>query len=139
MRTLIFFVGLVGMLLAGCGAASHLKAEKMMPLGSRLTKVTAAVEATVQYENPPAESRDQQLLKIAMAHDPKYLSRFKGYKLRVENRSGHAALLLCSLDGVNALFEDIGCTAKLDKTRWELPSPCEYTLNVEEVCLTRRP
>lgn len=126
-------VVIVGVALAGCRSAAYREKESVMPLGSRLTKVTMAVESAVQYKHPPAEARDEELLKIATAHDPSLLEPFKNHRLRAENRGGRGIVLLCTKDG-KALFEDVGCTAKMDKHQWESPVGCEFTLDVSEVC-----
>jgi hypothetical protein len=130
-KTLSFALAMT--LLVGCRSASYRQAEEIMPLGSRLTKVTMAVESTVQYKSPPAEARDDELVRLATAHDPTLLTPFVDYRIRAESRSGHGIVLLCAKDG-RALFEDVGCTAKLDKHHWESGAPCEFTLNVDEAC-----
>lgn len=119
--------------LSGCRSVSYQAKEDVMPLASRLTKVTMAVESTVQYKSPPKEARDEELLKLATAHDPSLLGPLKNHRLRAENRDGHGIVLLCTKDG-KALFEDVGCTAKLDKHLWESPATCEFTLDVSEAC-----
>lgn len=124
---------IVGVALAGCRSTAYREQESVMPLGSRLTKVTMAVESTVQYKSPPAEARDVELLRIATAHDPSLLEPFKNHRLRAENRGGHGIVLLCTREG-KALFEDVGCTAKMDKHHWESPVACEFTLDVTEAC-----
>lgn len=132
-RRFAFLAGLL--LLAGCMPEMNRKESKLMPLASSLTKLTAAVEATVAFKkNAPSGSRDQELVRVATAHDPSLVEPFTGHTIRAEDRGGHAAVLICSKDGTKALFEDIGCTAKVDKHHWESNATCEFTLDVAEVC-----
>jgi hypothetical protein len=58
---------------------------------------------------------------------------FAPYQLKVQYQHPYAILLLCTQDGKQALLEDAGCSAKLDrKVRNE--APCEFTLRVKENC-----
>ncbi|MCW5199917.1 hypothetical protein VU05_04320 [Desulfobulbus sp. F1] len=59
--------------------------------------------------------------------------KFAPYQLKVQYQHPYAVLLLCTPDGKQALLEDVGCSAKLDrKVRNE--APCEFTLRVKENC-----
>lgn len=132
-RRLFAAAGLL--LLAGCMPEFHRKESNLMPLASSLTKLTAAVESTVAFKkNAPAGARDQELVRTATAHDASLAQPFTKHLIRAEARGGHALVLLCSKDGTKALFEDVGCTAKVDKHLWETPSPCEFTISVEDAC-----
>lgn len=136
-KTSLLVLAMLGLLVTGCQFASYRKASKIMPFGPRLTKVTLAVEDTVRNENPPPTLKDGELVRLAMAHDLRYLGPFKGYRIRAEGRSGHALVMLCSKDGSQALFEDVGCTPNMDIQHWEKPVPCEFTLDVPSICPAR--
>lgn len=132
-RRLALLAGFV--LLAGCMPEMSRKESKLMPLASSLTKLTAAVESTIAFKkNAPPGARDQELVRAATAHDPSLVEAFAEHVVRAENRSGHAAVMICSKDGMKALFEDVGCTAKVDKQHWESNAACEFTLNAAEAC-----
>jgi hypothetical protein len=122
--------------MSGCATSGAVESENMMILGSALTKLSAAVESTVRYKNPPADIKDTELLVLATRHDPDLLTRFQSYTLKVHRQNGHAMVLVCSKDGSVGLLEDSNCTAKLDKHLWEgqLSKPCEFTLTVQQVC-----
>ena len=130
------FVVLGGFLLmAGCMPEMHRKERSLMPLASSLTKLTAAVESTVAFKkNAPAGARDQELVRVATAHDPSLIEPFTDHTIRAEDRGGHAAVMICSKDGTKALFEDVGCTAKVDKHHWESNVECKFTLDMAEAC-----
>lgn len=120
---------------AACRSASYREKEALMPLASRLTKLTAAVESAVAFKKTaPAGARDLELVRLATAHDPGLAEPFARHALRAEARDGHALLLLCSEDGARALFEDAGCTAQVDRHHWEAPAPCAFTLSVRDAC-----
>lgn len=134
MRACLFPAAAV-ILLAGCMPEFHRKETSLMPLASSLTKLTAAVESTVAFKkNAPAGARDQELVRVATAHDASLIEPFAQHTLRAEERDGHAVVLLCSKDGAKALFEDVGCTAKVDKHHWETSTPCEFTIAVQDAC-----
>lgn len=122
--------------LSGCGHFALSPSEKMLPTGSALTKLSAAVESAVRYKNPPPNLNDEELLAFATKHDPSLLTPFSSYRLRVLRQDAHAVILVCTKDGNKALFEDAGCTGPMDKNLWELSPalPCEFTLKVQDVC-----
>ena len=108
----------------------------MYVLGSALTKLSASVEATVRYDDPPLGIGDTELLALATNHDPGLLAPFSDYTVRVSRQYGHAIVLNCDKKGMVALMEDAGCSSELDRHLWkdDPPKRCEFTLNVREVC-----
>ncbi len=122
--------------LAGCTVSRAAEAEKMYILGSTLTKLSASVEATVRYEDPPQGISDKELLALSTKHDPGLMEPFAGYTLRVSRQDGHAVVLVCDKDGMVGLLEDAGCSSEMDKHLWEVDPPrsCEFTLKVSEAC-----
>ncbi|AFR01503.1 hypothetical protein V6M93_02085 [Pectobacterium brasiliense] len=122
--------------LAGCCSFSSAnQQETMYPLSSALTKLSSSVEAETRYGNPDAAT-DNTLLVAATAHDPALLAPFKDYKMKAKSVEGHSLILVCSADGRQALLEDAGCTAKMDKHHWqEKANPgCNYTIDMAQVC-----
>jgi hypothetical protein len=102
---------------------------------SALTKLSAAVESTVRYKNPPSGLDERDLLMLATRHDPVLLDNFKGYIVRVLRERRHSVVLVCDTSGTRALLEDAGCTGPMDRHRWMgKPEPCEFTTNIVEVC-----
>jgi hypothetical protein len=128
---------LVLALATGCAPATQRPdREEMYIKASALTKLSAAVESTVRYKNPPPELNDDELLMLATRHDPALLDNFKDYKVRVLRQSRHSVVLVCDTSGNRALLEDAGCSGPMDRHRWmEKPEPCEFTINTAEVCL----
>jgi hypothetical protein len=107
----------------------------MYTKASALTKLSAAVESTVRYKNPPPELNDWQLLTLATRHDPALLDNFKGYRVRVLRQARHSVVLVCNTSGTRALLEDAGCTGPTDRHRWMgKPEACEFTTSIAEVC-----
>jgi hypothetical protein len=128
---------LVLALATGCAPATQRPdREEMYIKASARTKLSAAVESTVRYKNPPPELNDDELLMLATRHDPALLDNFKDYKVRVLRQSRHSVVLVCDTSGNRALLEDAGCSGPMDRHRWmEKPEPCEFTINTAEVCL----
>jgi hypothetical protein len=109
--------------------------EEMYIKASALTKLSAAVESTVRYKNPPSDLSESQLLTLATRHDPVLLENFNGYKVRVLRQDRHSAVLVCDSTGAHALLEDAGCTGPMDRHRWmEKSEPCEFSVNLSGVC-----
>jgi len=106
----------------------------MQTLGSALTKLSSAVDATVAYEDLPEGISDRELLVQATKHDPELLQRFDGYRLRVLHQDSYAVLLVCSETEGRALLEDVACTAPMDRHAWREKTPCEFTLTAPQLC-----
>ncbi|SRR6266568_5612563 len=125
--------------LAGCVALAtgqtYSEAE-MMTAAAALTKVTAAAEANLRYGSPSDTLSDTEFLTQSVAHDPGLLRPLSAYQIKAARQGGHAAVLLCSLDGTVALLEDAGCTAAMDRHRWkDTPgSPCVFTVDLAKLC-----
>ncbi len=136
MRTKTIFTIFVSVLLIGCSIYSSSSDEDMYKLASALTKLSAAVESTVRYKDPPQNLSDDELLDLATRHDPRLLQPFTGYKLRVLSQEHHAIVLICTKDGTHALLEDAGCTGELDVHLWQSNPQlaCEFTLTVAQTC-----
>ena len=120
----------------GCTVNRAAKTEKMYVLGSALTKLSASIEATVRYENPPEGISDMELLDLSTKHDPGLLEPFTDLLIRVSRQDGHAIVLICDKDGKIGLLEDAGCSSEMDTHLWKVdPSrTCEFTLKVSEAC-----
>jgi hypothetical protein len=122
-------------LLSGCALPQeNTAAEEMYIKASALTKLSAAVESMVRYKNPSPSWTDSELLSAATEHNPALLNNLDGYRLRVQNRNRHAIVLMCSASAERALLEDAGCTGQMDRHHWQVPSRCEFTLSVEQIC-----
>lgn len=125
------------MLTSGCSAIRTTHEESMLMEASRLTKLSSAVEATVRYEPDVNTLSEVEILQQATAHDPTLLNSFQHRLLRVKVEDRHALVLVCTKDGHQGLIEDAGCSAAADKHLWMSSSaPCEFTLQVTEVCLS---
>src|SRR5690242_12718703 len=120
---------------AGCATSpKHHANEEMYIKASALTKLSAAVESTVRYKNPPLDLSENELLNLATRHDPVLLENFKGYKVRVLRQDRHSVVLVCDAGGAKVLLEDTGCTGPMDRTRWMERSPsCEFSIDTRDV------
>jgi hypothetical protein len=123
------------LLLNGCALVSHKENEETMYIkASALTKLSAAVEATVRYDSLSASLSDQELLNLATEDDPSLLEPFNDYLLKVNKDFNHAIVLMCSKNGMQGLLEDAGCTASMDNHLWKIQASCAFTLSSDVVC-----
>ncbi len=133
MKKLLFVLSVT--FLVGCRVDASSE-DEMYQLASALTKLSAAVESTVRYKNPPDGMSDEELLTLATQHDPDLLQPFSGYAIKVRRDNHHAILLICTKQGDRALLEDVGCSAKLDAHPWQsqLAKACTFTLTADKAC-----
>ncbi len=126
----------LAVLVAGCTLApGQPDREEMHIRASMLTKLSAAVESTVRYKNPPPDLSEMELLVVATRHDPVLLENFKDYTVRVLRQERHSIVLVCDRTGARALLEDAGCSGPMDRARWmNAPEPCEFSLDTATVC-----
>lgn len=110
--------------------------RQMYAKASALTKLSAAVEATVLYKNPSPALTDNELLHLSTVGDSALFQEFDIFSLRVHKASNAVIVLVCNLEGTVALLEDASCTAKLDRHHWRdlTSAQCEFTLNAAETC-----
>jgi len=124
----------LGLSLLGC--ALKPSEREMNYLASALTKVSAAVDATVRYKRTSDGMTESQLLQAATAHDPALLKPFEDMTVRVLREGHDSAVLVCKSTSGGPLLEDAGCTAKMDVHRWSQAAAerCEFTVDVKSVC-----
>lgn len=121
-------------LLAAC--TTQPTEREMNYLASALTKVSAAVDATVRYRRTADGLPEAELLRFSTAHDPALLKPFDGLTVRVLRDGRDSAVLVCESRADKALLEDAGCTAKLDQHRWSNggTNRCEFTIDIKKAC-----
>jgi len=120
----------------GCTCCIANDTEDKFTLASALTKLTAAVEATVRYENIPPGISDVELLKLSTKDDPRLIEPFSGYLMKTLVQDRHAAVLVCNETGNSAILEDAGCTSIMDKNHWKdtAGAPCAFSIKLAEIC-----
>jgi hypothetical protein len=106
-------------------------------LAASLINLSAAVDAYFSGAEAVPTGSDEEILRQATAHDSSLLAVFKPYRIRVQRQDSYAVLLLCTEDGRQAVLEDAGCSARLDR-RAEKGAPCEFTLKVGAGCKVTR-
>lgn len=136
MKTALFKISVFLILTTGLTSCAAQDERTMYAKSSALTKLSAAVEATVLYRNPSSTLTDGELLRLATANDPGLLQEFDRFNLRVKRESDVMTILVCTADANRALLEDVSCTAKLDKHHWResASSQCSFTLDTATVC-----
>jgi hypothetical protein len=74
------------------------------------------------------------ILRSATRHDSRLLApEFAPYIFKTQYQNPYAVLLLCTKDGKQAIMEDAGCSARLDRQVTDA-APCEFTLIVKHGC-----
>ena len=86
----------LSMLVSACAINPNADNEAMFIMSSQLTKLSAAVESTVRYKNPPADLDEQGLLMLSTQHDMQLLDSFSGFKVRALSKERHSVVLICS-------------------------------------------
>lgn len=118
-----------------------LTAEPLFPnnaergiLSTKMVNLSSAVDTHFSTLPGRPSGSDEQILKEATRRDERLMApEFKPYTLRVDYQNPYAVILLCSKDGKQAIMEDAGCSAVLDR-QVNQPATCEFTLTVNQVC-----
>ncbi len=129
-------VGLVAVaLLAGCAHRQY-TTEEMQPLGPVVSHFSQAVDAAAQ-DDPTGRLTGDQLRDAVKGR--KEFQRLAPYRVLVMRQDRDTAVLVCTADGTRALFEDAGCTGKMERNRWQeaVPQPCQFTLDLAATCGSR--
>lgn len=124
--------------LSGCASICVTRDDSTMyPLASAVTKLAAAVEATT-FEAPEDTTDGIALLAAATKDGPHLLAPFADVRVLARREGEHAFILVCTKDGRLGLFEDAGCSGKLDRHYWrDAPqSSCTFTLSAATACST---
>lgn len=126
----------LSLLVSACAINANADNEAMFIMSSQLTKLSAVVESTVRYKNPPADLDEQGLLILSTQHDSQLLENFSGLKVRALSKERHSVVLICTADGLRGLLEDAACTPALDRHHWkDSPNqPCEFTVETVTAC-----
>ena len=126
----------LSLVVSACFVNAGADNEAMLIKSSQLTKLSAAVESTVRYKDPPADLDEQGLLMFATQHDTQLLENFSGFKVRALSKERHSVVLICTEDGLRGLLEDAACTPALDRHHWKdsQNQPCEFTVETVVEC-----
>lgn len=123
-------------LLGACAApiAATPDAKERGILSTKMVNLSSAVNAYfADLSGAPTDS-DAAILQNATSHNPRLLAvEFEPYTLKVQYQNPYAVLLLCSKEGNQAIMEDAGCSARLDRQVTNV-APCEFTLRVNPGC-----
>lgn len=133
-RTLMVLAA--ALLLSACSTSvdSAPSAKERGRLSTQMVNLSSAVDAYFADLSQAPTDSDAVILQNATRHDKRLLAReFELYVLKVQYQNPYAVLLLCSKDGKQAIMEDAGCSARLDRQVMH-PAPCEFTLRVKQGC-----
>lgn len=126
----------LALLLSACATsiAAGPSGEERGRMSTHMVNLSSAVDAYfAEIPSAPAED-DGTILRKATAYDGRLLApEFEPYLLKTQYQSPYAVILLCSKDGRQAIMEDAGCSAKVDR-QVTSSAPCEFTLQVIEGC-----
>ncbi len=135
MKKMRFASLILAALVWGC-ALGQSPQQEMLIKASALTKVAAALEASVRFGNATPDLSETELLNYATSHDPDLLTPFQDYALRARRVGNLSSVLMCSKDAQTALLEDAGCSPKFDEHLWERSPqlPCAFQLDLAKAC-----
>lgn len=125
--------------ISACRGEALSNEEAMLTLASATTKLSAAVESTCRYKQPPEGTQDAALIARATAHDTGLVRPFAELAVKARCEERHGVVLICNANGDAALLEDSGCTGAFDRHAWreaDIPA-CQYALSLPQIC-TRR-
>ena len=128
------------MLLVACGSVSawweseQISEEDRGEISSHMVNLSRVVDTYFSTLSFPPTEKDDVIIGKAMEHttggiDP----MFNNYQLHVQYQRHFAVVLLCDKDDKNALMEDAGCSAGIDK-QIRQPADCKFTLQVSKGC-----
>lgn len=129
-------IGLIALLLCACSTPvdSAPSAKERGRLSTQMVNLSAAVDAYFADLSQAPTDSDAAILQMATRHDKRLLApEFEPYMLKVQYQNPYAVLLLCSKDGIQAIMEDAGCSARLDRQVMDR-APCKFTLRVKQGC-----
>jgi hypothetical protein len=132
-RSLIAFV-LTGWI-AGCGA-QPLDEASLREKESDLNRLAASLESAVRFQNASDTLSEEQLKAFAIKDDPAQLVPFANFVVRVRRQGVRSSVLVCTANGERGLWEDSGCTARLDLRLWDRkpPAACAFQLDLAATC-----
>ena len=123
-------------LLTACATSNALAVDEDERgiLSTKMVNLSSAVNAYFSGLPSAPVDNDETILKNATQHDPRLLAdEFKPYLLKTQYQNPYAVVLLCSADGKQAIMEDAGCSAQLDRQIKD-DAPCEFKLHVTKGC-----
>lgn len=104
-------------------------------LSTLMVNLSSAVDGYFADLPQAPTDPDDVILKKATEHDPSLLApKFDRYEVKTQYQNPFAVVLLCTKDGKQAIMEDAGCSARLDRQVTQ-PAACKFTLRVKEGCV----
>jgi hypothetical protein len=130
-------ISLVAALLLGACIAPNagvLDAKERGILSAKMVNLSSAVDTYFDsLSETPIDTVDN-ILRNATRHDSRLLApEFGPYLFKTQYQNPYAVLLLCTKDGKQAIMEDAGCSARLDRQVTDA-APCEFTVVVKSDC-----
>jgi hypothetical protein len=109
-------------------------ADERGRLSTKMVNLSSAVDTYFTDLSEAPTTKDADILQHATRHDPRLLAPvFEPYLLKVQYQNHYAILLLCNKNATQAIMEDAGCSARLDRQVTHV-APCEFTLHVNQGC-----
>jgi len=123
------------LLLVACSTnGSSPSAKERGLLSTKMVNLSSGVDTYFHLLPGAPTGSDASILEAATRHDKALLApEFQNYILRTQYQNPFAVILLCSKDGKQAIIEDAGCSARLDRQVTE-DAPCEFTLHITQGC-----
>lgn len=126
----------ISLLLGACAAPGGvvLDAKERDKLSVKMVNLSAAVEDYFGDSIETSIDTVPNILQKATRRNPSVLPpEFEAYLVKIQYQNPYGVLLLCSKDGKQAIMEDAGCSARLDRQVTDA-APCTFTLHVVRNC-----
>jgi hypothetical protein len=141
---LTFALTFLALVIAGCQTTASKPGPERVGLAAlepHVAKVSAYIDG--QMRGGGAIKSDwtaRRTLEYVREVEPDLMAPFAGYAMTVALRGNNSSVLICSADGKHALFEDAGCSTRLDAPMWRSPSaqPCRFVLDLRATCPMRK-
>ncbi len=140
---LTFALTFLALALSGCQiTALSVKPEKvdLSGLEPHVARMSAFIDGQVRGGGAiKTDWPARRTLEYIREAKPDLMAPFLDYALTVAMRGKNSSVLICSADGKNALFEDAGCSARIDAPMWRAPrvQPCQFGLDLAVTCPMR--
>ncbi len=127
------------MLLVACGSLTALESEQLSEkergdISSRMVNLSRIVDTYFSTLSVPPTEQDEVIINKALENSSDSIdTKFDNYQLHTLYQQGFAVVLLCDKDDKQALMEDAGCSAGVDK-QIRQPADCKFTLRVAKGC-----
>jgi len=141
---LTFALTFLALVISGCQTMALSVGPKKVDLSGlepHVARMSAFIDGQIRGGGAiKADWPARRTLEYIREAKPDLMAPFLEYAMTVAMRGKNSSVLICSADGKHALFEDAGCSTRLDAPMWRSPSaqPCRFVLDLRATCPMRK-